>query len=36
MPKGVEKPKDPQRKKRQRSIKQRRKDRRATKGSGSS
>ena len=36
MPKGIEKPKDPQRKKRQRTIKQRRQDRRAARASGSS
>jgi hypothetical protein len=36
MPKGIEKPKDPQKKKRQRTIKQRRLDRRAARRTGSS
>jgi hypothetical protein len=35
MPKGVEKPKDPPKKKAQKTIRQRRRDKRAASGSGS-
>ena len=36
MPKGVEKPKDPEKKKPQKTLKQRRQEKRAARGSGSS